>query len=333
MRKGLWIGTGGLSGAAGIKANSKKDRTAKALEKQNRLLAQSTGASPYQANRRVIDAHEAPDGKNTSSTLDELAKATALHEQGVIPDEQFFVLRESLLAQLARHTAATADEVDVVLRDFGKQKKLIVASISRITGLTREASKILVESAPCVILEGAKRSEARTAMSQLEKFGAEVEITTHSEQLTRDELLRSQVGGGPITVAEHKDEVARHRAERKAENARIKAEKKAEGILFAQAAANRDWLRKAREQDANVNPSDPDHQSVEGTEATDLGSRFDARGNPAINSLEDQNALPLPAAGWYTDPSRLFEHRYWDGTEWTRHVLSAGVQSVDQTEF
>ncbi len=40
MRKALFVGTGGLSGAAGIKANSKKDRTAKAAEQQVRLQKQ-----------------------------------------------------------------------------------------------------------------------------------------------------------------------------------------------------------------------------------------------------------------------------------------------------
>jgi DNA-directed RNA polymerase subunit RPC12/RpoP len=40
MRKALFLGTGGLSGAAGVKANSKKERTAKAAEKQLRLQKQ-----------------------------------------------------------------------------------------------------------------------------------------------------------------------------------------------------------------------------------------------------------------------------------------------------
>lgn len=38
MRKALFLGTGGLSGAAGVRANSKKERTAKAAEKQVQLL-------------------------------------------------------------------------------------------------------------------------------------------------------------------------------------------------------------------------------------------------------------------------------------------------------
>lgn len=36
LRKGLFVASGGLSGAAGIKANSKKERTAKAAEAQLR---------------------------------------------------------------------------------------------------------------------------------------------------------------------------------------------------------------------------------------------------------------------------------------------------------
>ena len=39
LRKATWVATGGLSGLA-IKANSKKERTAKAIEQQNRLLKQ-----------------------------------------------------------------------------------------------------------------------------------------------------------------------------------------------------------------------------------------------------------------------------------------------------
>ncbi|TQM65052.1 uncharacterized protein DUF2510 [Humibacillus xanthopallidus] len=38
------------------------------------------------------------------------------------------------------------------------------------------------------------------------------------------------------------------------------------------------------------------------------------------------------AAGWYPDPMRRFEHRYWDGGRWTEHVSSAGSQSVDPVE-
>ncbi len=45
MRKALFLGTGGLSGMAGVRANSKKERTAKAAEKQVRLQKQMLSGS------------------------------------------------------------------------------------------------------------------------------------------------------------------------------------------------------------------------------------------------------------------------------------------------
>ncbi|MEY4031489.1 MAG: hypothetical protein RL573_400 [Actinomycetota bacterium] len=40
-------------------------------------------------------------------------------------------------------------------------------------------------------------------------------------------------------------------------------------------------------------------------------------------------AVPSVPANWYKDPSGRFEMRYWNGTEWTEHVATAGKQSVD----
>jgi hypothetical protein len=34
-------------------------------------------------------------------------------------------------------------------------------------------------------------------------------------------------------------------------------------------------------------------------------------------------------AGWYPDPVRRFEFRYWDGKQWTEHVSTAGESSTD----
>lgn len=45
LRKALFVGTGGLSGVA-IKANSKKERTAKALEEQTRIMRAASGPNP-----------------------------------------------------------------------------------------------------------------------------------------------------------------------------------------------------------------------------------------------------------------------------------------------
>jgi hypothetical protein len=33
--------------------------------------------------------------------------------------------------------------------------------------------------------------------------------------------------------------------------------------------------------------------------------------------------------GWQADPTGRFEHRYWDGTQWTDNVSNAGVASTD----
>lgn len=33
-------------------------------------------------------------------------------------------------------------------------------------------------------------------------------------------------------------------------------------------------------------------------------------------------------AGWHPDPTGAFEQRYWDGSQWTEHVSTAGFQSV-----
>ncbi|MEI8104259.1 MAG: SHOCT domain-containing protein [Actinomycetes bacterium] len=51
MRKALFFSTLGMSRAAGIRTNSKKDRTANALEKQNRMMGrqQRTIPRPQQA--------------------------------------------------------------------------------------------------------------------------------------------------------------------------------------------------------------------------------------------------------------------------------------------
>lgn len=40
-------------------------------------------------------------------------------------------------------------------------------------------------------------------------------------------------------------------------------------------------------------------------------------------------ATPAVPAGWYGDPAGRFELRYWDGSTWTEHVSTGGVQSTN----
>lgn len=39
-----------------------------------------------------------------------------------------------------------------------------------------------------------------------------------------------------------------------------------------------------------------------------------------------------PDPGWYADPTRRFEHRYWDGEVWTEHVSRNGQASTDPVD-
>jgi hypothetical protein len=38
---------------------------------------------------------------------------------------------------------------------------------------------------------------------------------------------------------------------------------------------------------------------------------------------------PIPASGWYPDPARRHQYRYWDGTRWSQHVSDDGVGGTD----
>jgi hypothetical protein len=47
---------------------------------------------------------------------------------------------------------------------------------------------------------------------------------------------------------------------------------------------------------------------------------------PATQGTWAQGAAP---AGWFADPGRRHELRYWDGQRWTEHVSDRGTQAVD----
>lgn len=42
------------------------------------------------------------------------------------------------------------------------------------------------------------------------------------------------------------------------------------------------------------------------------------------------NAPGIQSSGWYPDPSRRHQHRYWDGAAWTAHVADGGVAGIDE---
>lgn len=105
MRKALFVSTGGLSGVAGVKANSKKERTAKATEKQVRLQKQQLKAAKSAA-RNI--SHQQPQTMQTTSAVPpspatnpslaaELERLAALHRDGALSEEEFAAAKGRLL--------------------------------------------------------------------------------------------------------------------------------------------------------------------------------------------------------------------------------------------
>jgi hypothetical protein len=39
------------------------------------------------------------------------------------------------------------------------------------------------------------------------------------------------------------------------------------------------------------------------------------------------------AAGWYSDPTKVYMYRYWNGTQWSDQVSSGGTASADPNQM
>lgn len=75
--------------------------------------------------------------------------------------------------------AAPAEEktnFDVELTAFGSNKIAVIKVVRALTSLGLKEAKEAVESAPKVILEGAKKEDAEDAKKQLEEAGATVTV-------------------------------------------------------------------------------------------------------------------------------------------------------------
>tara|TARA_B100000085_G_scaffold27153_1_gene22569 strand:- start:92 stop:469 length:378 start_codon:yes stop_codon:yes gene_type:complete len=72
--------------------------------------------------------------------------------------------------------AAEKTEFDVSLADMGGNKVAVIKAVRAITGLGLKEAKDKVESAPCVLKEGASKDEADDFKKQLEEAGATVEL-------------------------------------------------------------------------------------------------------------------------------------------------------------
>lgn len=69
-----------------------------------------------------------------------------------------------------------------------------------------------------------------------------------------------------------------------------------------------------------IRPRQPAAEETDGPRLTrtEVAAAMLARPDPA-----------LPPANWYADPTRRFQYRYWNGTQWTHHVASHGQQAFD----
>jgi large subunit ribosomal protein L7/L12 len=114
--------------------------------------------------------------------VDDLSTLTVIEaaELSKLLEEKWGVSAAAPVAVAAAAPAAEAaeekDAFDVVLAAAGDQKINVIKEVRAITGLGLKEAKDMVEAAPKVIKEGAKKDEAEALKKQLEAAGAKVEL-------------------------------------------------------------------------------------------------------------------------------------------------------------
>ena len=114
--------------------------------------------------------------------VDDLSVLTVMEaaELSKLLEEKWGVSAAAPAVAAAAAPAAEAEEekdsFDVVLAAAGDQKINVIKEVRAITGLGLKEAKDMVEAAPKVIKEGAKKDEAEALKKQLEAAGAKVEL-------------------------------------------------------------------------------------------------------------------------------------------------------------
>ena len=67
-------------------------------------------------------------------------------------------------------------EFNVYLKEIGGQKLQIIKKVKELLNLELKTAKELVDSAPCLLCEKTSKTNANTFKSELENFGAIIEI-------------------------------------------------------------------------------------------------------------------------------------------------------------
>lgn len=96
LRKALFVSTAGTSGLV-VKSNSKKERTAKALEKQVRLQKQQMKANAQIAQKALPGQASTVGGEVQESPVEKLRKLGELRDAGVLTADEFEAKKAELL--------------------------------------------------------------------------------------------------------------------------------------------------------------------------------------------------------------------------------------------
>lgn len=96
-------------------------------------------------------------------------------------EEKFGVSAQAAVAVAATPADAVAvaeeqTEFDVILVATGEKKVNVIKVVRSAIGLGLKEAKVLVDSAPAPVKEGASKEEAETLKKSLEEAGASVEI-------------------------------------------------------------------------------------------------------------------------------------------------------------
>jgi len=115
--------------------------------------------------------------------LESISNMTVMEVVDLISDmeEKFGVTAAAAVAAapaaaVGGEAAAEKTNFDVTLADMGGNKVAVIKAVRAITGLGLKEAKDKVESAPCVLKEGASKEEADDFKKQLEEAGATVEL-------------------------------------------------------------------------------------------------------------------------------------------------------------
>ena len=115
--------------------------------------------------------------------LESISNMTVMEVVDLISDmeEKFGVTAAAAVAAAPAaagggEAAEEKTEFDVALADMGSNKVSVIKAVRAITGLGLKEAKDKVESAPCVLKEGASKEEADDFKKQLEEAGATVEL-------------------------------------------------------------------------------------------------------------------------------------------------------------